>query len=250
MKKWLLFLLAGMVLLGMAGCGETPTETRDTEPEFTLTQDGYTYAMYPEDSGVIEAKELDITDAATGVLLQTLRFAGNEWFTAQPMYRIDVNFDGHADVVVPFVRPAGGAYFQAYLWDAAAGQYRRSPTFENLANIALDAETGMLLFSRTSDKITTYGMCRYDAEKKDYVLVRSLVWEPSEDQLTMTVTEQDYTAEEEKQTRTFSAALAEDGISLDATDEVMAPYFADDSVWDLDGQKWDIPLLSRSEYLY
>ena len=223
--------------------------TTTAPPSFELTQGGYTYTITEETSAESEVKILSITDTA-GKAIQTIRLADNEWFTQSPLYLIDANFDGHEDVIIPFVRPSGGGYFQAYVWDIAAEQYRHAPTFERIANVALDADGGMVLSCRTSDKITTYGMYRYDAAKQDFVVVRTLCWEPATEEGTMQVEESAYHANGETETVQKFTVPAVNTLDVDSNNARMAPYFADGSLWDLGNSKWDIPLVSHSQYAY
>jgi hypothetical protein len=258
MKKYLCLLLAGVMLFSLTACNNTPdvsegssstTTTTTTPPSFKLTQGGYTYAITEEENPVLEVKTLSITDA-TGKVIQTIRFADNEWFTQAPLYLIDANFDGYEDLIVPFQRPAHGGYFQAYIWDTATKQYRHAPAFERFANVALDADSKMVLVRCTSDKITTYGMYRYDVKKHDFVVVRTLYWEPAAEEGTMQVEESTYNTNGDSETVQEFTVPAVNTIDVDKNDARMVPYFADGSLWDLSNSKWDVPLISRSQYAY
>lgn len=213
-----------------------------------LEKNGYTYTVTEQDGSNANAKILSITNAS-GKVIQTIRFADNEWFTQAPLYLIDANFDGYEDLIVPFQRPAHGGYFQAYIWDAAAKQYRHAPTFERISNVALDADSKMVLVRCTSDKITTHGMYRYDVKKQDFVVVRTLYWKPSDREGTMQVEESTYNTNGESETMREFTVPAVNTIDVDESDARMAPYFAKGSLWDLDNTKWDVPLISRSEYV-
>ena len=259
MKKWLCLLLVGLFLLGCTACGGEgilpdgssagPSSLPSPEkPEFTTESEVFIYTVAGISEG--EGKSLTVTDKTSGKTVQTIRLTENEWFTKDPLYLADVTFDGNDDILVPFSRPASGAFFQAYVWNAETGRYEHAPSFENLPNVAADAETGMLLSHRTADKITAYSMYQYRVEKNDFIPGHSLHWEPQEDGRTLCVTQTDYAADGiEEQTSRFSVS-AVSIIDVDKTDARMAPYFSDGSLWDLDGDRWNSTVIPVSEYTY
>lgn len=221
MKKWLYFLLAGVLLL-MCACRLQDKPTSHT----------YTLAPARDDPNV---KILTVTDTATKKELQTIRLEGNEWFIPEPIYT-DITFDGNRDILVPFQRVASGVFFAGYVWNEKTAQYVHAPRLENISNIALDTENERLLSHRTQSMLTSYSMYCYDADKLDFVPVRGLLWEPGEDGIS--VMEFTYTDGNEEQINRFSVPAA-DAITPDKGDEKMIPYYESGSRWDLDSAKWN-----------
>jgi len=236
MKKCLCFFLAGVMLLLLGACRKKPAENTDNTQSTKATQQrpageempiAHTYALSPTvEAGV---KTLTVTDAKTGKTLQILELRDCEWFT-EPIY-MDITFDGHKDILIPYQRPASGAFFRGYVWNPDAGQYQHVPKLEELPNIALDAERQLLLSHRTQSQITSYGMYAYDTGKQDLAEVRSLVWQPGGSGFL--VTEYDM----EKQVNQFSVS-GKNAMNPNKPHAAMAPYFQSGSQWDLDGEKW------------
>ena len=261
MKKWLCILLICLPLLSCSACykGSVASDESSSssisptleKADFTTTYVNHTYTIISrqEEESSQPAKILTATDKASGKTIQTLRFIENEWFTKEPLYFIDITFDGNADLLVPFSRPASGAYFQAYVWDEENGQYRHIPSFENLSNVVLDAETRTFLTHKTASQITSYGMYTYRAETKEVIPIRSLYWELQEDRQSFLVTETTYADDDTaEQVLRFSVSAAATGI--DKTDTQIAPYFNSNSVWNIDSNKWTNTVIPYIELLY
>lgn len=231
MKKYLCLLLASVMLFLLCACGaEKPSETlsptgTDGAQKTPVTP---TVTLSPENA--VGDRTLTVTDANTGETVQTIQLTGCEWFTKEPIY-MDITFDGHKDILVPYQRPASGAFFRGYVWNPEAGQYLHVPKLEELPNIALDAEKQLLLSHRTQSQITSYGMYAYDTGKQDFAEVRSLVWQPGGSGFL--VTEYDM----EKQVNQFSVS-GKNAMNPNKPHAAMAPYFQSGSQWDLDGEKW------------
>ena len=262
MKKWVCLLLTGILLLCCAACEGTPISSGESSPlysffpdlgetGFTISHGTYTYTVTStQEADMFQpTRILTITDKASGKTIQTLRFRENEWFTTDPLYLIDITFDGNIDLLVPFSRPASGVFFQAYVWDAESEQYLHIPSFEKLPNIALDATNRQLLSHRTANKITSYGIYTYRTETKEFIPIRSLHWEPQENQQSLLITEIVYAVDgAEDHIKQFSVSSTASGINK--TDAQIAPYFNNASMWDLDSAKWDNIVIPDSDLLY
>ncbi len=248
MKKLICMLLILGILLSFSACNEKASSVDDNsgdaasqnEDIFSITENSLTYKVVtsPETVDYKTIKTLTITDNASNKELQTIRFANNEWFTNKPIYLVDITFDGKLDIVVPSQQPASAVYFQGYIWDDRAQEYVYAPSFEEIPNVALDKQNKTLLSHRTADKITSYGIHKYSESDKDFVNSRSLYWEPKADEKNMSVTESDYSKEKDEQVKKFSVpAIGE--LEIDKTDPQMSSYYEKNSIWDLDGDKWN-----------
>ncbi len=257
MKKTLSFLLAFVLLLGMlAGCKKEPdvkpdpTEDSTTAPTTTPPASDETAKPYHsfqlsaiDSNGV---RLLTITDNATKTKLQTLRLEGHEWFSEEPMYLMDISFDGTPDLVFPYSRPAHGVYFKGYVWNGTENRYVHAPTFEGIPNFALDKEKKLVLSQKTSDTITSHSMYRYDEEKQDFAPERALYWEPAEEKGYLRVAELQYIDGVEQQVCTFTAATADGYLGIDPTDPNIVPYYMEESLWALGTGKWKHVLVGAS----
>ena len=62
------------------------------------------------------AETLTIFEKESGVQLQKIELPENGCFTKEPLYVLDITFDGNLDILVPRENPASAVYFQAYVW--------------------------------------------------------------------------------------------------------------------------------------
>lgn len=217
--------------------------------EYEIANNKHTYIVSRnEDPNQLE-KTLTILEKNSGELIQTINLADNEWFTKNPIYLIDVSFDGQVDIIVPQQRPASAAYFQAYIWNEENNKYQYAQGYEKIPNVAIDADNKSLLSRQTTDEITSYGMYSYSVEKCDVIQVRSIYWEPQETSSSMLVKEFEYNNGTEKLLKQFFSS-AIDLITIDKTDSKIAPYFSKNSVWNLDGEKWNNLAIPYAEYKY
>ena len=168
-------------------------------------------------------KLLTITDNSTNKTIQTLRLEGCEWFVSEPIYT-DITFDGHADILVPHQRTAGGAYFAGFVWDGMAYVY--TPGLENIPNIALDTENKLVLSCRTQSQITSYGMYRFNTEKWVFEIVRSLHWELVDNNVTLV--ESVFTDGKETEVNRFTTTPTDDKFT----------NYASDNLWGIESGKW------------
>ena len=257
-------ILVGTFILSLCGCEKNQTLTQDIpndsphtssfqisgEPEFTTSDNIHTYIISQNQGSLQSEKTLTILNKTSGELVQTVQLAENEWFTKKPIYLVDVSFDGHVDIIVPHSRPASAAYFQAYIWDVKHNKYQYASHYESIPNIAVDYNNKLLLSHRTADKITSYSMHSYSAEKSDIVVIRSIYWEPQENLNSILFHEFAYSNDgtsELLQQFTVSAVYS---ISPDKTDSQIASYFSSNSIWNLDSEKWNNLIIPISEYNY
>ncbi len=243
-------LVAILVSIAAAVCFLTDPVTDKKEDWYSKIQKEriHTYSLVEDEKAGQTVKKLVVTEKASGREIQTIYFDENEWSIEEPLY-IDITFDGNADIVVPHQQASSGIFYLGYIWDGEAGQYVHAPTLEELPNIALDTENGMILCHRTADKITGYSMYKYNTGTKDFAVARNLGWEPEGNSLSIRVTESAYTETGEREVvQQFSAKTA-DGLFPDRTDSQMSPYYSEGSVWDLDGEKWNATIAGQSMLL-
>ncbi len=229
---------------------KTPVFQISGETEFTTSDNIHTYIISQNQGSLQSEKTLTILNKTSGELVQTVQLTENEWFTKKPIYLVDVSFDGHVDIIVPHSRPASAAYFQAYIWDVEHNKYQYASHYESIPNIAVDSNNKLLLSHRTADKTTSYSMLSYSAEKCDIVEIRSIYWEPQENLNSILFQEFTYSNDgTSKLLQQFNAA-AIDSITIDKTDSQVAPYFSNNSIWNLNGEKWNNLVIPVSEYNY
>lgn len=263
MKRLLCLVLASVLLLYCAACDGHPVSSVDSsfnsppastpkETEFITSQGKLTYTVSSnqKEMGLELTKTLTIMDTISAKTIQTFFFGENEWFTKKPIYLADISFDGHIDIIVPYSRSASAVYFQAYIWDKEQNEYVYAPNYENIPNIAIDANNKLLLSHRTADKITSYSMHSYSAEKCDIVKIRSIYWEPQGNLNSMLVEEFAYNNDGTSELLHQFNAPAIDSISIDKTDSKIAPYFSNNSTWNFDSEKWNNLVIPISEYNY
>ena len=257
-------ILVGTFILSLCGCEKNQTLTQDIpndsthtssfqisgETEFTTSDNIHTYIISQNQGSLQSEKTLTILNKTSGELVQTVQLTENEWFTKKPIYLVDVSFDGHVDIIVPHSRPASAGYFQAYIWDVEHNKYQYAPGYESIPNIAIDSNNKLLLAHRTADKITSYSMHSYSAEKFDIVKIRSIYWEPQGNLNSMFVEECAYNNDGTSELLHQFNASAIDSIFIDKTDSQIASYFSSNSIWNLNGEKWNNLIIPISEYNY
>jgi len=162
-------------------------------------------------------------------------------------FYIDVNFDSKLDKLVPYMRPASGVYYKAYVWNEEKGDYVYAEGFENCPNISIDTERKVLLSHRTASMITSYSIITFDGMKFDSN--RGIYWEPAENYTKIHFVEKEYIREPDYPWEKFCKSYLEvehknvnvgmAGLLTPAkTDEQIKGYFESGSLWDLDGARW------------
>lgn len=256
--------LLGTFILSLCSCKKNPASTDDKsnnsshtssfqisgETEFTTSDNIHTYIISQNQGSLQSEKTLTILNKTSGELVQTVQLTENEWFTKKPIYLVDVSFDGHVDIIVPHSRPASAAYFQAYIWDVEHNKYQYASHYESIPNIAVDSNNKLLLSHRTADKITSYNMYSYSVEKSDIVEIRFIYWEPQENLNSILFQEFAYNNDGTSELLQQFNASAVDSITIDKTDSQIAPYFSNNSIWNLNDEKWNNLVIPISEYNY
>ena len=154
-------------------------------------------------------------------------------FKKEPVYLVDMTFDGFQDVAV-CVDNVYGKIFAVLRWDTQLEKLVMMPT--TLQNPAVDSQNAIIRTSRSGDQIVSYSMWSYDEEQKDFVRTHSLYFEENEqstsdnDKMKLVVTENG---------KTKTLYVRGEPYALDKTDPQVAPYYVPGSLWDLDGLQWE-----------
>ncbi len=160
---------------------------------------------------------------------------GIEWisFKDEPIYTVDMTFDGFQDVAV-CVDNVYGKIFAVLRWDTKLEKLVMMPT--TLQNPAVDSQNAIIRTSRSGDQIVSYSMWSYDEEQKDFVRTHSLYFHQNEqatgddDNVKLVVRENG----DEK-----ILYVRGEPYTLDKTDPQVAPYYVPGSLWNLDGLQWE-----------
>ena len=183
------------------------------------------------------AQSVTIWNPAAKKYIQTISLSGNELFAEKALYAVDVTFDGNLDILIPYQQPASAAYFQAYVWQESEGKFLYAPQFENLPNFVIDQTNGRILSTRTASQITSYSISYYDADAKDFRPSHSIYWEPDASGSKMHFVEQQY--KDGTMVTVKDCLVGKTGnMDVNKSDPQIAEYFASNSFWDLDNQKW------------
>ena len=154
-------------------------------------------------------------------------------FKKEPVYLVDMTFDGFQDVAV-CVDNVYGKIFAVLRWDTQLEKLVMMPT--TLQNPAVDSQNAIVRTSRSGDQIVSYSMWSYDEEQKDFVRTHSLYFHQNEqatgddDKMELVVTENG---------KTKTLYVRGEPYALDKTDPQVAPYYVPGSLWDLDGLQWE-----------
>ena len=184
------------------------------------------------------AETLVISVRGAGEQIQKIDLPENDCFTKAPVYALDVTFDGNLDLLVPSQSAASAVYFQAYVWNEKESQFIYAPTFENLANIALDTENKLILSYRSGNMMTSYGMSYYDTTKKDFIFKNSVYMELAENDQEIHFVEEEFKNGEWKIIKEHFIA-GDDPYGPDKTNLDISHYYEKGSFWDLDSDKWN-----------
>ena len=181
------------------------------------------------------ATALTVFDKDTNRKIQTIALNENELFTSRVLYAIDVNFDGEQDIVIPQSSSASASYLSAFLWDRDTMQYIYAPTFENLANVALDTKRELVLSSRSSDRTVSYAISDYDEGSKDFVVRKTLSYYPDETEENMIY--------KEKQLKNGRLQIVKEFIkpftNYYTMDPEVANYYENHTEWQLNSSIWE-----------
>lgn len=199
----------------------------------------YTCAVYwheRESAGFGCVDKVTLLEQKTGKVVQSLQVEENEIALRKQelVYFMDVTFDGYADLLIPSSYGARYRALMVYRWDAAEKRLVRVPTV--LLEPAIDKQEKVIRSYTAGSMISSYSVLEYDEGKQDFVCTRSLYYEPVDDWrdergLRLVVKENGQVSEQTVRGYAYEP---------DLTDERVAPYFADGSLWDLDSDKWEM----------
>ncbi|MBR3692141.1 MAG: hypothetical protein IKL89_05530 [Clostridia bacterium] len=180
---------------------------------------------------------------ATVTLIKTktgFRFASNkrtESVHSEKTYAADISFDGAEDLLVLRERTAAAQYCFAYARQTESGRYIQIAGFEEIPNPVPDADAGVILGSRSGDGIVSYSIWRYDSEKVQVSLVRTLCWEEKTAGCGW-LREEQYSADGRVETVREQYVPMIGRYDLDISAPEVAAYYAEGSEWSLSDAKW------------
>ncbi len=254
MKIIISMILALTMVLTLASCTRNTQKTEASAPALLSVSSaasddkdrsysasdalpGHDITVTFSDKDKSTADSVTVTDRRTGERVQKIDLPENESFTELPVYFVDVNFDGSADLIIPCQRTAGAAYFFAYVYNPSEDKFVYAPTFENLPNFSIDGGAARILSHQSSDKVTSYSMSRYDTSKQDFVCENSLYWEAADGDYINHFVEESIRGGRQEKVYEISVR-SQDCYSLNTADPRVKPYFAAGSFWNLNGKKW------------
>ena len=203
----------------------------DTLPEYKAT------ITYNQENPRM-AETLVISEKESGVQIQKIDLPDNDCFTEDPLYVMDITFDGNLDILVPSQRPASAVYFQGYVWNAKENRFIYAPTFEGLSNVALDTENKLVLSHSSASRITSFGVNYYDIAKNDFTFENFLYIESTENNQSLHFVEEELQNGEWK-TVAENFIAGDDPYSPDETNPAISHYYEKGSFWDLNSEKWE-----------
>ena len=107
-----------------------------------------------------------------------------------------------------------------------------------MPNFSADKENKMILTHRTAAMITSYCMYKYSEDKNDFYITNSLYWEPCSNDKFMHLVEKSYDIKGNRKILNDVKVKSLYHIDIDPKDSNAAPYFKENSFWDLNGEKW------------
>ena len=155
-------------------------------------------------------------------------------FEEEPIYMVNMTFDGFLDVAVYDQESARGKNFAILRWDTKNEQLVLMPT--TLQNPVVDTQESIIRTSMAGDQIVSHSIWSYDEDATDFVRTHSLYFHRDEqstgddDSMKLVVTENG-------QTKTL--CVRGEPYALDKTDPQVAPYYDLNSVWKLGYTVWD-----------
>ena len=251
MKKIFPIFLTVLVIFIFAGCSNSNSKT--TSSQLNLSE-GKNVIYTPSGASPnlkIKITHTDNTENSIKSLsvftndnerIQNIIPAENTSFTKQPIYFRDINFDGYEDLLIPYQRTAAAEYYIGYIWDESNKQFALAPAFQTLANVCLDTEKKVLLSNHSADKTTFYSIAGYNNQTKDFITQKTFSYYSNG-------TDTAYTEEaliDGSLQKTSEFTLPSNNDYYAASSE-LSKYFSDESVWNLNGEKWKNYLIPFSE---
>lgn len=198
------------------------------------------------DEEIQMATALTVFDKDTNRKLQTIPLNENDLFTSRMFCAFDVNFDGEKDILISQSSSASAQYLSAFVWDTDTMQYVYAPTFENLANVALDTDRELILSSRSSDRMVSYAISDYDEGLKDFIVRKTLSYYPDDAEENMIYKEEQLKNERMEIVKEFIKPFT----NYYEMDKELADYYAKDNDWRLDSSIWENYLVGVEDENY
>lgn len=198
-------------------------------------RDGTYVVRYAFDTNNPESGEVTLQSVKTG-----FRFVSNkrtESVDSEKTYAADISFDGADDLLVLRERTAAAQYCFAYARQTESGRYIQIAGFEEIPNPVPDADAGLILGSRSGDGIVSYSIWRYDSEKVQVSLMRTLCWEEKTAGCGW-LREEQYSADGRVETVREQYVPMIGRYDLDVSAPEVAAYYAEGSEWSLSDAKW------------
>ncbi len=143
----------------------------------------------------------------------------------------DVTFDGYIDLLLPNQQTASAVWYHAFVWGTETGGLVYAPGFSELSDVTLDTARKQVLSHRIQSGVESYAISVYDAEKRDFVPLRSLYRDFSGDG--------DTVFREFDENGKVVRELYFSGTDPDPESEDFASYFEEGSFWELNSEKWN-----------
>lgn len=197
----------------------------------------------PREEASDEIKQLKLTLAESGTLLQTIDLPKNEElqgcdvFGDSPVQFVDATFDGNTDIIISYQWSAYHAWYRCFVWDAETERFAEAPSFSKIIHPDIHPETKQILSHGEGGGIASYDMYRFDAQRKDFVCTNSLYWEWSHTKEECYLVEKAYAKDGTEKVVADMTVKGWD-YRLDETDPLVKPYYQKGGLWELDSGKW------------
>ncbi len=174
MKKRLLLILLGICIFTSLLSSCAPTERYDSL--YYVDPGEFTFGVRGTGTRV---KQLVIKKGEEILLLENLKVSKNVGSRGgnYGLEVLDLNFDGHMDVMVADNLIGECLYYQCWLWNAQSSAFEKSEELTGLANIKTDEKLQAVFAYSTETKSTPSP----DPEEADYTIIRDTttkyIWE-------------------------------------------------------------------------
>ena len=155
-------------------------------------------------------------------------------FQEQPLYMVDVTFDGFLDAAICIEESARGKTFIILRWDTK--KERLVEMKQTLINPSVDTQASVIRTSQNGDGITSCSIWKFDEEHPyDFVRTHSLYFEENpqatgdSDRMKLVVTENG---------ETKTLYVRGEPYALNPQDPRVAPYYDFNLIWQLDTHVW------------
>ncbi len=175
-------------------------------------------------------------DVIVGSTKSDITLSSVDWvsFQEQPLYMVDVTFDGFLDAAICIGESAQGKTFIILRWDTK--KERLVEMKQSLINPSVDTQASVIRTSQNGDGITSYSIWKFDEEHPyDFVRTHSLYFEENpqatgdDDRMKLVVTENG---------ETKTLYVRGEPYWLNPQDPRVSPYYDFNFIWQLDSQVW------------